>query len=108
MPNYTCPSYRRYRVLDTKVVGSKHIERTDEQDTSMGVRQAGQRTKLLPLVGYVSKYGRFYRWRLYSQSGDGTADSFWDGTYNIRNGRNGGLESTLRRMSQANFNLRVF
>ena len=30
------------------------------------------------------------------------------GTYNIRNGRNGGLESALRGMSQANMNLGIF
>ena len=30
------------------------------------------------------------------------------GTYNIRNGQNGGLEPALRRMSQANMDLRVF
>ena len=30
------------------------------------------------------------------------------GTYNIRNGSNGGLESTLRGMSQANMNLGIF
>ena len=30
------------------------------------------------------------------------------GTYNIRNGRSGGLESALRRMAQANINLGVF
>ena len=30
------------------------------------------------------------------------------GTYNIRNGRNRGLESALRGMSQANINLRLF
>ena len=29
------------------------------------------------------------------------------GTYNIRNGRRGGLESTLRRMSQANMDLGI-
>ena len=30
------------------------------------------------------------------------------GTYNIRNGRNGGLESALRGMAQANMDLRIF
>ena len=30
------------------------------------------------------------------------------GTYNIRNGQNGGLESALRGMSQANMDLGVF
>ena len=30
------------------------------------------------------------------------------GTYNIRNGRNGGLESALRGMAQANIDLGVF
>ena len=30
------------------------------------------------------------------------------GTYNIRNGRNGGLESALRGMSQANMDLGIF
>ena len=30
------------------------------------------------------------------------------GTYNIRNGRNGGLESALRGMSQANMYLGIF
>ena len=30
------------------------------------------------------------------------------GTYNIRNGRNGGLESSLRGMSQANMDLGIF
>ena len=30
------------------------------------------------------------------------------GTYNIRNGRNGGLESALRGMSQANMELGIF
>ena len=30
------------------------------------------------------------------------------GTYNIRNGRNGGLESALRRMAQANMDLGIF
>ena len=30
------------------------------------------------------------------------------GTYNIRNGRNGGLESALRGMSQANIDLGIF
>ena len=30
------------------------------------------------------------------------------GTYNNRNGRNGGLESTLRGMSQANMYLGIF
>ena len=30
------------------------------------------------------------------------------GTYNIRNGRNGGLESTLQRMAQANIDLGIF
>ena len=30
------------------------------------------------------------------------------GTYNIRNGRNGGLESALRVMAQANIDLGVF
>ena len=29
------------------------------------------------------------------------------GTYNIRNGRNGGLESALREISQANMDLRI-
>ena len=30
------------------------------------------------------------------------------GNYNIRNGRNGGLESTLRGVSQANMDLGIF
>ena len=30
------------------------------------------------------------------------------GTYNIRNGRNGGLESALRGVSQANLDLGIF
>ena len=30
------------------------------------------------------------------------------GTYNIRNGRNGGLESALRGMDQANMDLGIF
>ena len=30
------------------------------------------------------------------------------GTYNINNGRNGGLESALRRMSQTNMDLGIF
>ena len=30
------------------------------------------------------------------------------GTYNIRNGRNGGLDSALRGMSQANMDLGIF
>ena len=30
------------------------------------------------------------------------------GTYNIRNGRNGGLESALRGMSQANMDLGIY
>ena len=30
------------------------------------------------------------------------------GTYNIRNGRNGGLELALRGMSQANMDLGIF
>ena len=30
------------------------------------------------------------------------------GTYNIRNGRNGGLESALQGMSQANMDLGIF
>ena len=30
------------------------------------------------------------------------------GTYNIKNGRNGGLESALRGMSQANMDMGIF
>ena len=30
------------------------------------------------------------------------------GTYNIRNGRNGGMDSALRGMSQANMDLGIF
>ena len=69
-------------------------------------RRSGRRTKLLPLVGYVSKYRRFY------------GRGFWGvrkeavilirfGTYNIRNGWNGGLKSALHGMLQANVDLGV-
>ena len=34
--------------------------------------------------------------------------TIWFGTYNICNGRNGGLESALRGMSQANMDLGIF
>ena len=57
------------------------------------------------LVGYVSEFGRFYRGGWGDRQGVVCLIRF--GTYNIRNGRNGGLESALHRMSQANMDLGV-
>ena len=39
-------------------------------------------------------------------TGEGVPIRF--GTYNIRNGRNGGMESALRGMAQANMDLGIF
>ena len=54
--------------------------------------------KRRPLVQDVSEYRDFYK--------GGVPIRF--GTYNIRNGRNGGLESALRGMYQANMDLDIF
>ena len=50
------------------------------------------------MVGNATEYREFY--------GGGVPIRF--STYNIRNGRNGGLESELRGMAQANIDLGIF
>ena len=47
---------------------------------------------------------------MYRSTGGSTRgrEPLWFGTYNICNGRNGGLESDLRGMSQENLDLGIF
>ena len=49
-------------------------------------------------------------WGAFKRTGGSTKEEvpIIFGTYNIRNGRNGGLESALWGMSQANMNLGIF
>ena len=63
--------------------------------------------KLFMIVMYVSMYREFYR----GGGGAGRQEVvhlIYFGTYNIRNGQNGGLEYTLKRMLQDNVYLGVF
>ena len=59
---------------------------------------------LLPVT--TSKLSTFGPYSLTSSTEEEVPIKF--GTYNIRNGRNGGLESALRGMAQANIDLGVF
>ena len=76
-------------------------ERTGNGERGGGRRRGGQRgaeDKRQPLVGNATEYQEFY----------GEEVSIIFGTYNIRNGHNGGLDSALRGMDQANMDLGIF
>ena len=82
-------------------------EGRDIREGTVGAaRRVGRRAKLLPLVRYVSRYGRYYGERWVVRQEAGRPIRF--GTYNIQNGRNGGLESALGEMLQKNVDLGVF
>ena len=78
------------------------MERYQERKNGeAGTSEAGrvvQRVKRRTLLGGVSEYRDFYEGGV----------PIWFGTYNIRNGKRGVLESALRRISQANMDLGIF
>ena len=65
------------------------------------------RTKLFMMVGYVSVYGEFYGRGVQGDRQMAVLPICF-GKYNIRNGRNGGIESALQGILQANVDLGVF
>ena len=95
--------------------GERGTERQGERKGSTGEAGNGQGTAKGEPDGDEEANGEGKRkvncwWGALKSTGDYTKEEvpIRFGTYNIRNGRNGGLESALQGMSQANMDLGIF